>query len=362
MRDDAAGDRPGSDGEHDLQEFGTKARALAFYDGSMHDRLNAVMTAFVHERMMFFLATADSEGNTDCSPRIGPRGFVTVLDDTHLAYPEFRGDGVQASLGNIRENPHATLLFVDSWGTTVGLHVNGRGRAPRGKSRGRTNQPTRDARRHGRTRNRGGLHPLREAYFPTGHRIVDRRGAPTTRRPSEPASSRTRTEFVVGQNRGFYAEPRYRTPMQLSVVVPTLNARRRLVACLDALAAAAPGSEVVVVNGPSADSTTGTVRERDDVDVLVEVADRNVNVMRKAGNRTRDRRPGGVRRAGPNGRTGLAGGSRRRVRRRAGLSPRPHNRRGQPVPRGLDHRRGHRSRPYRPTTWFLKPGPSLDEP
>ena len=71
--------------------------------------------------------------------------------------------------------------------------------------------------------------------------------------------------------------------MQLSVVVPTLNARRRLVACLDALAAAAPGSEVVVVNGPSADGTTGTVRERDDVDVLVEVADRNVNVMRNAG-------------------------------------------------------------------------------
>ena len=54
--------------------------------------------------------------------------------------------------------------------------------------------------------------------------------------------------------------------MQLSVVVPTLNARRRLVACLDALAAVAPESEVVVVNGPSADGTTGIVREREDVD------------------------------------------------------------------------------------------------
>ena len=51
---------------------------------------------------------------------------MTVLDDTHLAYPEFRGNGVQASLGNIRENPHATFLFVDWWDTTVGLHVNGR--------------------------------------------------------------------------------------------------------------------------------------------------------------------------------------------------------------------------------------------
>jgi glycosyltransferase involved in cell wall biosynthesis len=71
--------------------------------------------------------------------------------------------------------------------------------------------------------------------------------------------------------------------MQLSVVVPTLNGRRQLAACLDALAAVAPESEVVVVNGPSADGTTGMVRDREDVDVLVEVADRNLNVARNAG-------------------------------------------------------------------------------
>ena len=70
--------------------------------------------------------------------------------------------------------------------------------------------------------------------------------------------------------------------MQLSVVVPTLNGRTQLAACLDALAAA-PESEVVVVNGPSADGTTGMVGERTDVDVLVEVADRNLNVARNAG-------------------------------------------------------------------------------
>ncbi len=71
--------------------------------------------------------------------------------------------------------------------------------------------------------------------------------------------------------------------MQLSVVVPTLNGRTQLAACLDALAATAPESEVVVVNGPSADGTTGMVRERTDVDVLVEVAARNLNVARNAG-------------------------------------------------------------------------------
>lgn len=71
--------------------------------------------------------------------------------------------------------------------------------------------------------------------------------------------------------------------MQLSVVVTTLNGREHLVRCLDALSAHAPSAEVVVVNGPSVDGTTGMVRRRDDVDVLVEIDERNINVARNAG-------------------------------------------------------------------------------
>jgi glycosyltransferase involved in cell wall biosynthesis len=71
--------------------------------------------------------------------------------------------------------------------------------------------------------------------------------------------------------------------MELSVVVTTLNGRERLLSCLDALSTHAPGTEVVVVNGPSADGTTGAVRDREDVDALLEVADRNLNVARNAG-------------------------------------------------------------------------------
>ncbi|MFC7215190.1 glycosyltransferase family 2 protein [Saliphagus sp. GCM10025334] len=70
----------------------------------------------------------------------------------------------------------------------------------------------------------------------------------------------------------------------LSVVVSTLNDRERLLSCLDALDDRLPASsEVIVVNGPSSDGTTGAVRERDDVDVLVEISDRALNVSRNAG-------------------------------------------------------------------------------
>jgi glycosyltransferase involved in cell wall biosynthesis len=70
--------------------------------------------------------------------------------------------------------------------------------------------------------------------------------------------------------------------MDLSVVVPTLNDRDELRRCLDALAAEAP-TEIIVVNGPSTDGTSGMVRDHEAADVLVEIDERNANVARNAG-------------------------------------------------------------------------------
>jgi glycosyltransferase involved in cell wall biosynthesis len=71
--------------------------------------------------------------------------------------------------------------------------------------------------------------------------------------------------------------------MDLSVVVPTLNGRDHLRACLDTVAEQAPTAELVVVNGPSADGTTGMVTDHEAVDRLIEVASRTVTVARNAG-------------------------------------------------------------------------------
>lgn len=91
----------------------------------MRDRLSDRMVDHIRRQEMVFVATADADGNCDCSPRFGNTGFVLVLDDKTLAYPEYRGNGVFASVGNILENPHIGLVFVDFFDTTVGLHVNG---------------------------------------------------------------------------------------------------------------------------------------------------------------------------------------------------------------------------------------------
>jgi uncharacterized protein len=119
--------RPGSAGEHVLQRrYGTAERAARFYEQQMLDHLNGRMRDFIARQEMLFVASADGGGACDCSFRAGPPGFVRVLDRRRLAWPEYWGNGVMASLGNITENPDVGLLFVDFFRDVIGLHVNGR--------------------------------------------------------------------------------------------------------------------------------------------------------------------------------------------------------------------------------------------
>ena len=118
---------PGSRGEHELQEkLGTQKRAFAFYNNQVLDHLNPLMREFIPRHEMVFVATADADGECDCSFRAGEAGFVRVLGEKLLVYPEYRGNGVLASLGNISENPHIGMIFIDFLQHTIGLHVNGK--------------------------------------------------------------------------------------------------------------------------------------------------------------------------------------------------------------------------------------------
>lgn len=120
---------PGSNAEHALQEiYGTSKKAAAFYKKQMLNYLNPSMCEFIAQQEMVFIATSDAKGECDCSFRAGLPGFIHVIDTRSLAYPEYRGNGVLASLGNISENPHIGIVFIDFFRNTVGLHVNGTAR------------------------------------------------------------------------------------------------------------------------------------------------------------------------------------------------------------------------------------------
>ncbi len=125
----SATSRPGSGGEHDLQErYGNVKRANAFYDNQVLDYLTPEMRDFMARMTMAFIATSDSHGECDSSFRAGPPGFLRVLDEKTIMWPEYKGNGVMASMGNIMENPNVGILMVDFFETAVGLHVNGQAR------------------------------------------------------------------------------------------------------------------------------------------------------------------------------------------------------------------------------------------
>jgi predicted pyridoxine 5'-phosphate oxidase superfamily flavin-nucleotide-binding protein len=72
----------------------------------------------------FFVATASPQGDADASHRGGSTGFVQVLSPTHLRWPDYVGNAMFLTLGNLALNPAAGLVFPD-WRTGTLLHVTG---------------------------------------------------------------------------------------------------------------------------------------------------------------------------------------------------------------------------------------------
>jgi hypothetical protein len=72
----------------------------------------------------FFVATTDADGNTDASHRGGNPGFLQVLSPTRLRWPDYAGNSMFNTLGNLEVNPRAGLLLPD-WATGGLLHVTG---------------------------------------------------------------------------------------------------------------------------------------------------------------------------------------------------------------------------------------------
>jgi predicted pyridoxine 5'-phosphate oxidase superfamily flavin-nucleotide-binding protein len=104
-----------------------------FESRAIADRLEEKLTrtafteedrAFIENRMFFFLATADSEGRCDCNHKGGMPGFVRVSAPDELVFPDYDGNGMFKSLGNIAVNPHVGLLFID-FEKPKRLRVNG---------------------------------------------------------------------------------------------------------------------------------------------------------------------------------------------------------------------------------------------
>ncbi len=112
-------------GARQVQErFGTTALADRIVERLGLEAFDAHCRDMITSSTMFFLATADLQGQPDCSYKGGAPGFVTVTGDRTLEFPHYDGNGMFRSLGNIVANPHVGLLFID-FESPRRLRING---------------------------------------------------------------------------------------------------------------------------------------------------------------------------------------------------------------------------------------------
>lgn len=81
--------------------------------------------SFIESALYFFLATADAQGRPDCSFKGGVPGFVRLTGACELVFPDYDGNGMFKSLGNIAVNPNVGLLFIQMHDKPRRLRVNG---------------------------------------------------------------------------------------------------------------------------------------------------------------------------------------------------------------------------------------------
>lgn len=80
---------------------------------------------FIKNSPFAVMASSDAEGHADASPKGGKPGFVLVLDDTHLLFPDVAGNKLFQSYQNLHSNPHVGLVFFIP-GVNDVVRVNGR--------------------------------------------------------------------------------------------------------------------------------------------------------------------------------------------------------------------------------------------
>ncbi len=100
----------GSRGYQD--RFDTRRLADRIDERLVRDWIDDDDRAFVERCDMLFLATADTAGRPQCSYKGGEPGFVRVVDEHTIAFPNYDGNGMYLSAGNALVNPHVGLLFI----------------------------------------------------------------------------------------------------------------------------------------------------------------------------------------------------------------------------------------------------------
>ena len=79
---------------------------------AMGKSITEALAQFIATRTSLYLASASADGQPYVQHRGGPAGFLRVLDETTLAFADFRGNKQYISTGNFSENPKAFIFLM----------------------------------------------------------------------------------------------------------------------------------------------------------------------------------------------------------------------------------------------------------
>ncbi|HEY8173156.1 MAG TPA: pyridoxamine 5'-phosphate oxidase family protein [Dehalococcoidia bacterium] len=102
-----------NDGSRTLQDRFDTRRLADRVANLVHDSINDGDRAFIERMDMFFISTVDKDGHANCSYKGGEPGFVKVIDDQTIAFPNYDGNGMYLTMGNVLETSQVGLLFID---------------------------------------------------------------------------------------------------------------------------------------------------------------------------------------------------------------------------------------------------------
>jgi predicted pyridoxine 5'-phosphate oxidase superfamily flavin-nucleotide-binding protein len=95
------------------RRFDTERLADRIEQRLCRDHLADEDRAFIARLDMFFLATVSEAGQPSCSYKGGDPGFVRALDEHTLVFPNYDGNGMYLSMGNVTATAMVGLLFID---------------------------------------------------------------------------------------------------------------------------------------------------------------------------------------------------------------------------------------------------------
>ena len=111
-------------------EFETTDLADRIVEAVVTEELSDPQAEFIHSRNMFYLSTIDESGYPSCSYKGGDLGFVRVINPVTIVFPNYDGNGMFMSMGNIQDKAKVGLLFID-FETPQRLRLRGEARCLR---------------------------------------------------------------------------------------------------------------------------------------------------------------------------------------------------------------------------------------